>query len=554
MDARSEQFFDCMCRTCMKELVEVYSNEISTKPEQQWQYLFDTIEECESLPIAELLSSTIPQIQVQPTDELPKKICRKCLEQLLNLHSFQQTCVQSQRQLRDLIANINVDFKITKTESSSEDKITANEYTVQEFVAEGKVPSIEFGLLNQLSEASQSSSPVDPLQSYEETNECTDVSDFVKIEVASVDESNIEHSDSERIHSVITIKDEVQIKTTNQKISLPLLTYTCPLCNKSFQQTRYLKSHLKSHKKPDESEQPKNVSAYFRFKCDVCQRRFHKQESLDLHRLTHDEKADKKEPTCDICERTYSTQKNLNKHKRIWHPVEKLPTEKPLHSCNQCSKTFKKMYLLKAHLRVHTGERPYLCPECGKAFKTSDQMRAHHLRHSDVKAYECPHCPLKFRSSGDVSKHKVIHRAIKRYVCDLCGDRFAKSNQLTVHKRFHNGEKPFKCDYCEMRFVHTGPLQRHVRTHTGEKPYKCKYCTRAFAQSNDHVKHLRTHVGDNVYRCELCPSAFRFASELRIHIVTHKNENEETRERNIKALKEELAKLEIKLAEKQVPV
>lgn len=85
-----------------------------------------------------------------------------------------------------------------------------------------------------------------------------------------------------------------------------------------------------------------------------------------------------------------------------------------------------------------------------------------------------------------------------------------------------------------------------MRTHTGEKPYKCKYCDRAFAQSNDLMKHLKSHLGDNVYKCSLCPLGFRLHSDLREHFNTHKHDDEETKLRNLEALKEEEMRLQIK--------
>lgn len=85
-----------------------------------------------------------------------------------------------------------------------------------------------------------------------------------------------------------------------------------------------------------------------------------------------------------------------------------------------------------------------------------------------------------------------------------------------------------------------------MRTHTGEKPYKCKYCERAFAQSNDLIKHLRGHLGDNVYKCDLCPQGFRLQGDLRAHFYTHKNDDEETKTRNLQALKDEEQRIQLK--------
>ncbi|XP_067636561.1 zinc finger protein ZFP2-like isoform X2 [Eurosta solidaginis] len=594
MNFTSKQCFDYLCRTCMNELN-------ANSKAQQWQFIFDKIEDYSTLCIADMISYTVPQMQIQVRDELPTKICRKCLQQLLSLYRFQKMCIQSNERMRDLFSKKRVELKMSVTEfgtSKQESCLSTHKFR------EVYLPLPNVSIQEQVQEAGgqannpedvQQKTDSDPLQCIEKKIEHFNYSqiELLKNESVEADETNGELSDLDTIHSTLSVKSKLEEPDLNLNWS----QYMCPLCNKSFKERSYLQSHLKRHNADDQIKldiRPNQKFEYYLYKCDICNRRFHKAESLFNHQLVHNEKADSKMywHVCDLCGKAYSTRRTLARHLRIRHPGEmsqkkenrdnckqrldcdlcgkiyskrhnlvnhkrvQHSTDKPQpikqHSCNFCNKRFRDTGSLKVHERTHTGERPYLCPECGKSFIEEGTLKQHRLRHGEDKLYECPYCPLRFRCSNNVSKHKLIHEGIKRHICDICSKSFGKSDQLKRHKMSHSGEKPHKCDFCEKRFTRIEHLRRHMRTHTGEKPYNCKYCVRAYTQSGDLVKHLRTHVGDNVYKCELCPFAFRLASELRNHFTTHKNDDPETRERNMKALKEDEAKFQLELAKKNI--
>ncbi|KAL3175265.1 hypothetical protein MRX96_010884 [Rhipicephalus microplus] len=175
-------------------------------------------------------------------------------------------------------------------------------------------------------------------------------------------------------------------------------SHPCEQCGHHFESAEALREH---HDKQHDLNLP--------YECRLCHQRFCNIGQRVSHVRKYHPRVLLKSHVCDICGSAFRYQSGLAVHKLDKHTGR---TEGRLFECEYCGKVFGRSNVLAMHLRLHTGERPYLCQHCGMTFRNPTNLKYHTVNmHTKNYAVFCPICSRGFVVRRKLAKHLMqVHK------------------------------------------------------------------------------------------------------------------------------------------------
>ena len=225
--------------------------------------------------------------------------------------------------------------------------------------------------------------------------------------------------------------------------------------------------------------------------------------------------------SCEICGAKAVSMWYINRHMRL-HTGEK-PFICPHPGCDY--RSYRKYHLTRHELNIHSNLRPHQCEDCDYASKTRSALRQHvATQHSSERNEHCKYCDYAAKLPEVLRSHA---RNLHKNVCEPCSWEFADEKSLAEHLNRHQ-ELGVMCQYCSFLAPEINALKSHsvdkhkivldtkILRKTRLQPV-CDMCDYQFLSSAALTDHRKYHATDGSILCQVCHQRFVSMENLKAH-------------------------------------
>ncbi|XP_055691508.1 zinc finger protein 26-like [Lutzomyia longipalpis] len=408
-----------------------------------------------------------------------------------------------------------------------------------------------------------------------------------KASVASAGASRSVQQKSEQptvVSKATTMKQQAARKTSGGVAEVATKVFECDKCEKKFKSKSGIKWHIRLiHEGIKQIFKMDRNNIYKSFQCNLCNKKYIREENLLVHMDTHKGKAF----DCPKCFKKFPNKCLLQQHLHV-HTDDL--------SCSRCMNTFPSIMYLFRHAvnqqkfippceRCEPNEENLTC--CGREFGDLEKLQRHVKLRERIKCSLC--CEVIYKNQRNKHIRDIHQIAIAPKTgflpqisvqCKQCEKTFFKKNRYDTHSCFRNPykrllkyeplerveeekseeskemkedvegaeiiaipdeeiltkpvpmERPFECEICGLKFATKRSVSQHITfTHIRLHPYRvlakdddglfqCTVCKEKVPFASLR-KHLQEE-GMDLWPCKVCGSLFRLLRDLKQHKRLHK--------------------------------